>query len=313
MVNYEAVVIEANLELEQQGRETLYAIYPTDGSAIADSPLGFVERDPEKEVIFDELQAFLLSEEAQSQLLAAGRRTGVVGMQVENADTSVFRPEWGIDVDSTIQSIRFPNSNVIGEALDLYQTTFRRPSCTAIAVDRSGSMEGNGERNANEGLRTLLNQSIAADFLLQGHPEDITTVILFNGSVINRDFTNYTVEGNDPGELNNLFQLAERIDSGGNTNIFGTVEEAHKWIEQVRTSECLPSVILMTDGRDNEGSWTRLQNYLQTTENDIPVFVITFGDADDSQIDPIVDFTFGRAFDGRNDLVAAFRSAKGYN
>ncbi|MEL6150732.1 MAG: VWA domain-containing protein, partial [Chloroflexota bacterium] len=82
---------------------------------------------------------------------------------------------------------------------------------------------------------------------------------------------------------------------------------------QVRTSECLPSVILMTDGRDNEGSWTRLQNYLQTTENDIPVFVITFGDADDSQIDPIVDFTFGRAFDGRNDLVAAFRSAKGYN
>lgn len=317
MVNYESVVIEANLELEQQGREPLYAIYPSDGLAIADSPLGFVERggefEDEKRQIFDELQAYLLSEEAQSQLLARGRRTGLVGMQLTNADTSVFRPQWGIDAAQEVEAIRFPNTDVIAEALNLYQTSFRRPSCTVLAVDRSGSMEGTGERNANEGLRTILNQSIAADYLIQGHPKDVTTVIMFNGNIINTDFESWTVYGNDEEELNDLFRRVEAVDSGGNTNVFGTATAAHQWIESVRSEECLPSVILMTDGRDNSSSFDQFRSYIQTTENDIPVFVITFADADDSQVEPMTDLTFGRVFDGRSDLVAAFRSAKGYN
>lgn len=38
MVNYECLVIQANQELEAQGREPLYVVYPTDGLTIADSP-----------------------------------------------------------------------------------------------------------------------------------------------------------------------------------------------------------------------------------------------------------------------------------
>lgn len=317
MVNYEAVVIEANLELEQQGREPLYAVYPSDGLAIADSPLGFVERggefEEEKRQIFDELQSYLLSEDAQARLLANGRRTGLVGMQLTNADTSVFRPQWGIDATEEVEAIRFPSTDVIAEALSLYQTSFRRPSCTVLAVDRSGSMDGTGERSANEGLRTILNQSIAADYLIQAHPEDITTVIMFNGDIINRDFENWTVRGNEEEDLNELFRRVEAVNSGGNTNIFGTARAAHQWIEEVRTEECLPSVILMTDGRDNTSSFDQFRNYIQTTENDIPIFVITFADADEAQVEPMTNLTFGRVFDGRSDLVAAFRSAKGYN
>ncbi len=315
MVNYEAVIIEANLELEQTGREPLVAIYPSDGLAIADSPLGFVSRgdNAEKEEIFLELQTYLLSEPAQAELLRAGRRTGLIGMQLDNADTSVFRPEWGIDVNSTVESIRFPNADTIEEALNLYQTSFRRPSCTVYAVDRSGSMEGNGERNANQGLRTVLNQGIATQYLIQGHPQDTTTVILFNDQIINRDFEDWTVDGNDVDELNELYTRAERQDSGGGTNIFGTARAAHEWLMQVRTEECLPSVILMTDGRDNEGQWPALESYIRTTENDIPIFVITFGDADENEASRITDLTFARVFDGSSDLVSAFRSAKGYN
>ena len=40
MVNYECLVIQANQELEAQGREPLYVVYPTDGLTIADSPPG---------------------------------------------------------------------------------------------------------------------------------------------------------------------------------------------------------------------------------------------------------------------------------
>ena len=314
MVNYESVIIEANLALEQEGREALYAIYPTDGLAIADSPLGFIRRgNDEKEATFLELQQYLLGDEAQAALLAAGRRTGVVGLQVDNANLSVFRPEWGIDLDRVIQPIRFPNAAVIDEALRLYQTTFRRPSCTILAVDRSGSMQGEGEQAANAGLRTILNQSIAEQYLIQAHEEDITTLVFFNDEVMDVLLSNWTVKGNDPSKLSQLLTRAEAIPSQGGTNIFDTALLAHNYISQNRSEDCLPSVILMTDGRDNAGDYNALMNYLNGSENDIPIFVITFGDANEDEVKPIADFTYGRVFDGRKDLISAFRNARGYN
>lgn len=315
MVNYESVVIEANQELATQGREPLVAIYPADGLAIADSPLAFLNTSSEeKEAIFLELQAYLLTDEAQTRLLAEGRRAGNLGLQLDNVDTSVFNPDWNIDANQVIQPIRFPNTAVIAEALDLYQTAFRRPSCTVIAVDRSGSMEGNGERNANAGLRTILNQQTASQYLIQATPNDVTTVMLFNDAVINSgNYEEWTVFGNDAQELNNLYTRAEGITSGGGTNIFGTAAEALAWLQETRTDECLPAVILMTDGEDNAGEQARVDQYLSTNENDIPVFVITFAAAQEEQVRPMVERTTGRIFDGRSDLIGAFRSAKGYN
>ena len=45
----------------------------------------------------------------------------------------------------------------------------------------------------------------------------------------------------------------------------------------------------------------------------VPIFGITFGDADRSQLDALANATGARVFDGSKDLVAAFRSARGYN
>ena len=46
---------------------------------------------------------------------------------------------------------------------------------------------------------------------------------------------------------------------------------------------------------------------------DIPVFSITFGDADPSQLEDLAALTDARVFDGTKDLTEAFRSVKGYN
>src|SRR5262245_66696516 len=43
MVNYEALVIEANQKLVVRGIEPLFVFYPTDGLAIADSPLVYID------------------------------------------------------------------------------------------------------------------------------------------------------------------------------------------------------------------------------------------------------------------------------
>ena len=62
MVNYECLIIQANEELEKQGKETLYTVYPYDGLSIADSPLGYIDNgDDEKEEAFMALQEYLLS------------------------------------------------------------------------------------------------------------------------------------------------------------------------------------------------------------------------------------------------------------
>jgi len=316
MVNYEALIIEANQELEQEGREPLYAIYPVDGLAIADSPLAYVERNLEgKEEIFLELQEHLLAEPVQRELLDAGRRTSNLGIRLEDASNQVFRPEWGIDVNRVIQPIRFPNADTIQEALNLYQTTFRRPSCTAYVLDFSGSMANNGEEDLKAAMRTLLDQNLAAQYLLQGHPGDLSVVVLFADRVFNvSNFDDWIVQGNDADELRQLYLQIESTRADGGTDIFGAALFAMQTLDQLRAEQtCLPAVILMTDGQDGGNQYSRLAGHVRSTENDVPVFAITFGDADPDQLRPLTQLTFGRLFDGTENLVEAFRQAKGYN
>lgn len=80
MMNYEAVIIETNRELTAQGKEPLYVVYPSDGLAIADAPLAYVDQgNADTLVTFKKLQAFLLSEPIQKEVLALGRRIAPVG------------------------------------------------------------------------------------------------------------------------------------------------------------------------------------------------------------------------------------------
>jgi Ca-activated chloride channel family protein len=46
---------------------------------------------------------------------------------------------------------------------------------------------------------------------------------------------------------------------------------------------------------------------------DVPVFSIMFGDADKEQLDALAELTRARVFDGKTDLLTAFKNAKGYN
>ncbi len=68
----------------------------------------------------------------------------------------------------------------------------------------------------------------------------------------------------------------------------------------------------MTDGRSDGDPRTFLDG-LAPKDRAIPIFGITFGDADREQLDVLAAGTGGRVFDGTRDLTSAFRSARGYN
>src|SRR3954454_18365617 len=103
MVNYESVIIETNQELVKEGKEPLYVVYPVDGLAIADSPLGYVNHgNADREKAFRGLQRYLLSKSTQKKIVHLGRRAGLLGVGGTAADRDVFNPDWGIKANAVL-------------------------------------------------------------------------------------------------------------------------------------------------------------------------------------------------------------------
>ena len=306
MVNYECLIISANQELEARGEETLYAVYPYDGLSIADSPLGYVDNgDAEKEQAFLDLQEYLLSSEVQNEIQHTGRRTGYEGVSEENRD--VFRTDWGIQSDRVLSPIRMPSTDVLMECLNLYQTEFRKPSLTVYCLDYSGSMEGTGRAQMVEAMSQILIQENAEKNLLQASEHEVNILIPFEGYP--RDI--YTAVGNGS-ELESLYTKVEAEEATGGTDIYAAATESLRQLGNYDLSQYTPAIILLTDGV-SDGSIDAFQTAYEEFGADVPVFSIMFGSAAPTQLEELAELTHARVFDGREDLIGAFRSVKGYN
>jgi Ca-activated chloride channel homolog len=310
MVNYEAMIIEANRELLKLGKEPMIAIYPQDGIMMADSPLGYVEKgDATTAALFNELQEYLLSEPVQKEILHLGRRTGIVGLDAASVDPAVFNPEWGIDVTRVISAVPTPAEDVLRMALDLYQGGgLRKPSATVYVLDFSGSMQGEGEEQLKHAMRILLDPQESKRYLLQPSSRDLHFVVPFDAS----PRTLLALQGNDSALLGDLLGKINALRADGGTDIYRGVEAAYDALAKVENiEEYFPSIILMTDGQ-SKGDVDCVKRAMQSVPQ-AAVFSITFGQADDSQLKVVSDLTGGRVFHGHKDLASAFRKAKGYN
>ncbi|MEM6454848.1 MAG: substrate-binding and VWA domain-containing protein [Acidobacteriota bacterium] len=314
MVNYEAMLIEANQALVASGQEPLCAVYPSDGLTIADSPLGYVDRgDDAKEQLFLDLQAHLLSPEVQGQILDLGRRPGLLTVDASNAPASSWNPAWGVDPARTVSPVPLPRGPVIRQALELYQTVLRKPSWTVYVLDVSGSMEGDKLASLKTAMRTLLEPDEAARYLLQAAPEDRHEVIAFSSRI--RD--HWKAAGNEPDDLRNLLYDVQRLEAKGGTNMYrATAQGLMSLAERADTLEnYFPAVIVMSDGA-SKGQLDMVRAVLGEANftRDVPIFTIAFGrDADMRQLEELAELTAGRTFKARDDLVSVFRKAKGYN
>lgn len=311
MVNYESMMIEANQEMIRRGREPLHVIYPVDGIVIADSPLGYVDKgDDAKERLFLELQEYLLGEEVQNQLGRFGRRTSS-GAIAGTTDTAAFNPDWGIRGETTFAPISMPRPEVLREALRLYQSEYRKPSYTVFALDFSGSMEGAGEEQLKAAMELLLDQDQAQTYLLQTGQDDVIVVLPFAGDVFGRAIH----RGSDPGTLRGLYEEIERLQPDGGTNIYAPVIRGLEIMAQEEDlQDYIPAIILMTDGEHTaDTTFDDMARVWRRVNLDVPVFAIMFGNALEDELAEITTLTRARLFDGREDLVHAFRSVRGYN
>ena len=310
MVNYESLVIQADKELTANNKEPLLAIYPSDGIAVADSPLGYVDRGQGKERAFLRFSKAMMSKTAKKLFEEAGRRTGANGALTYGKAAKVkdsFRGEWGIDTNaSVLKTIAMPSSDVIEQALDLYQTVLRKPSYTLWVVDYSASMSGKGKSDAVKGLQAALDTDQARASHIEPGDDDVNVFIPFNGQAK----VEQTVKGKQTAPL---LAVGERKIAEGDADVYNALNVALHNLPDDRDDYTV-SIVLLTDGKSkttNRDEFTRLY---KAEGKGIPIYSVMVGDADRSQLDDLAKLSNGKVFDGRNsDLSGVFREVKGYN
>jgi Ca-activated chloride channel family protein len=310
MVNYETLIIGANKRLKEEGRESLYAVYPKEGVAMADSPLGYIDKgNSEKEALFKKLQEYLLSAAVQLEIQKTGRRTAFVPISKENR--SAFNADDGIDIDKILPVVKMPDAGTIKKALELYQEKLRKPSLTFYCLDFSGSMEGEGEAQLKAAIRNLLDQETARRNLLSAGEKDENVFLLFDREV--RQII--SVSGNDPEKLLGAYRAIDSARPGGGTDIYTPIIRSFQLMGAYNTGSYISAIMVMTDGESEDyfDEFRRLYKTAGMEDMDVPVFSIMFGDAKQAQLDGLAELTRARVFDGKTDLIRAFRNAKGYN
>ena len=316
MFNYESTILEANQALTAAGQEALYIIYPANGLSVADSPLAYVSKgNAATEAAFLSLQAFLLSPETQQTLSGLGRRSGLIGMDAEEADPAVWRSDWGVDLTRAIAPIPTPEAGVIAEALRLYQTELRKPSLTIWVLDVSGSMEGQPIEEMKQAMRLLLDKKAAAVNLLQPSRRDVAIILPFNDTTL----TPTLAEGDSDAVLEYALTQVNALEAGGGTDLYLALDQAldllQAYADDGTLRDYLPTIVAMTDGAsgtDNRDAFLA-DVAARSFGRDVPIHAIAFGNADEEQLQALTDGSIGRLFQSDDGLAEALRQAKGYN
>ena len=73
------------------------------------------------------------------------------------------------------------------------------------------------------------------------------------------------------------------------------------------------SVIIMTDGLSNMGSFDDFKLRYEQEGMAVPFYSIMFGSAFEEELQDIAELTNAKVFDGKTDLLKAFKEVRGYN
>jgi Ca-activated chloride channel family protein len=304
MWNYETVIAETNQALRAINQEVLHVVYPADGVGMADSPLGFLDRGrgADVEAFFRDLQAHLLSAAVQRDLGQRGHRVS------EQSALPQRDPITNLDPRRLLTVVRPPERDVLNRALAMYQTALRRPSLTAFCLDYSGSMRGDGETALEKAVDLLFTPALSSEFLLQWTEQDRIFAIPFD----QRTRQVYEISGTSE-EQEGLRDKLRTNEASGGTDIYSCASRAltvmRNWLDRELH---LPAIVIMTDGR-SQGDARGFLEAWRRSPHKVPVFGVTFGEADKAQLDILAKETGGRVFDGARDLSAAFRAVRAYN
>ena len=307
MINYESSLISINKELEKDKKEPLYLIYPKDGVAINDMPFAYINNDSKNtnnKEKFLTIQKYLTSNEMRNKMEELGYRSWYGGIK-NNAQNETFNKEWGIDTTRYLKDMKYPSKAVINKAFDLFVETLRKPTHVVFCLDTSGSMYGSGLDELKNAMNYILDYETASKDRLQFSDKDKITIISFNSKYKVYD----TKFGNQTNEV--IFNI-KSLEAEGGTNIYDPSIKALKILNETN-EDYTKTVILMTDGESNSGTYQSVKKYYQKNKLNIPIYSITFGSSSEEQLQRLADLSNGKVFNGKNGLKKAFTEVRSYN
>ena len=309
MINYESSLIELNRELVNKGKEPLYLVYPIDGVAINDMPFAYINNDSnntKKKEEFIKIQSYLRSDDAIKIMEEYGYRSWYGGIN-DKVNKKVFNPDWGIDTNKYLKDMKYPSKAVITKAINLYIETLRKPTHVVFCLDVSGSMYGEGLNNLKDAMNYILDYNEASKDNLQFSSKDKITIISFDSRVKEISETKYGDKTNE------VINIINKLSANGGTNIYDPSIKALQILKQSNSNDYTKTVILMTDGKSNAGSFNSLEKYYNSNNETTPIYSITFGNADDKELSKLASLSNGKVFNGKNGLKKAFAEVRSYN
>ena len=309
MINYESSLIELNKKLVKENKEPLYLIYPVDGVAINDMPFAYINNDSNDKINKDnflKIQSYLRGDEANKLMKSYGYRSWYGGTN-NDVDKKIFNPDWGIDTTKYLKDMKYPSKKVITKAINLYIESLRKPTHIVFCLDISGSMYGEGLDELKDAMSYILDNEKAGKDNLQFSSKDKITIITFDHKIEN---IFKTVYGNNTADILNEVNMLEAL---GGTNIYDPSIEALKILKNEDEYEYTKTVILMTDGMSNSGSFKDLKKYYETNKEKTPIYSITFGSSSEDELTKLANLSNGKVFDGKSGLIKAFKEVRSYN
>ncbi|MFN8465074.1 MAG: VWA domain-containing protein [Caldilineaceae bacterium] len=307
MINYESVLL--NLNQGNTLHEKLYLVYPKEGIITADYPLLLI--NPDKREQYDKLVAYLRSPKMQQKLMETTLRRPV-DPQIKLS--SVFPQQ-------LLLELPFPdNAAVIDQLLYGYLDEQRIPAHTVYVLDVSGSMEGSRINDLKAALTGLtgVDQSLTGQFARFRNRERVT-MLPFSSEVYGQtDFDVDNTSQQSPA-MDAIRSYVADLTTGGGTAIYSALASAYQQVEQAYAQDPKRyySIVLMSDGEYNNGitpdEFAAFYHGLPPELQQVPVFTILFGGANEEEMQSIANLTGGRMFDAQAEpLSTIFKQIRGY-
>lgn len=305
MVNYEAVILRLNDRLAPADRLTL--VYPVDGVITADYPLLLLNED--RRGAFGRLVESIRGHAFQTETLQdAYLRPSVAGTALAKALPT-----------ATVAELAFPNRlEVIDAVLATHAAQWRRPATSIFVLDVSGSMKGQRIADMRMALTALAGAGTIDKLarLARFQSRERVVMLVFSsrvGAPIVIDFGKGDADADAARQR--IVREANALEVGGGTAIYSALRVAQTYAfgEIRRDAGRYVSIVLLTDGENNEGiSFQRFQSEY-SAEPRVRVFPILFGEGNLKEMERLAEMTGGRTFDGRTaSLTQVFREIRGY-
>ena len=323
-INYESWL----LSLNQSGKlkEKLTLIYPHEGVATADYPLMLL--NDAKRAQYQKVVAYLKGDVAQTWLAKTTLRRPV-NAAVAAAQASQFAQ------NGLLIELPFSTDRAMADSLiNAYLNEFRTPIASTFVLDVSGSMNQHGRRQQ---LVEALQYIAGDDASLTGRiarltsrekiwmlpfSEQVHTPVFFQmpGLPKTSELSAVAVDSADKQKaLAKVREFSDSLQMNGGTALYDAVLTALVNMNQERAKNpgYQYSVVAFTDGENNNGrnldafkeAYARLPEDVRA----IPVFMVLFGEANESALKELVATTGGRIFDARKaSLYSVFKDIRAY-